>query len=202
MSSELLLVVCAANVCRSPLAELLLRQGLSDMPDIRIESAGVRVKRPARICELVADREADAAWRRAADDHRSRFATRELVQDATLVLAADRAVRSAIVRSTPESRDRVFMLRDAATLAENFFPDEPTRSAGVVSRLAMHLDRNRALRGPRHRGRGSFWGHREADRSSIEDGHGSSSRRHGATLDEVAASAGAITAALVGDRSS
>ena len=34
------LTVCTGNICRSPLAELILAASLSDIPDVRVESAG------------------------------------------------------------------------------------------------------------------------------------------------------------------
>ena len=98
MSAELLLLVCAANVCRSPLAELLLRRELDGLSEVRVESAGVGASGGARICELVAERHADAPWVRAAQEHRSRSLTPELLASAALVLVADREVRSEVVR--------------------------------------------------------------------------------------------------------
>jgi protein-tyrosine phosphatase len=198
MSSELLLMVCSANVCRSPLAELLLRRHLADLPFLRIESAGVRVQGESVICALVGDLYGDDAWRSAALAHRSRLASRDLLRGAALVLAMDRSVRSEVVRTEPAVRDRVFLLRDAANLVEGFSPDEPTRGIGVVSRFAMHLDRNRALRAIGPLVRGMFRKRREVDRSSIEDGLGLSPRRLAGALDDVTGAAEILASALTG----
>lgn len=200
MSSELVLVVCAANVCRSPLAELILRRGLAGRADIRIESAGTRVRAAAEICELVSTSGDEETWRSAASSHRSRAVTPELLNDAALILVADREVRSEVVRSVPEVRDRVFTLRDAALLADGFSPDEPTRRAGIVSRFTMHLDRTRALRGRPTSRRTRCRRRPGVDWSSIEDGHGRSARRHAVAVHEVTAAVSAVVAALAGSQ--
>lgn len=200
MSGELVLVVCAANVCRSPFAELLLRNLLAGLPDVRIESAGTRVLGPSEVCDLVAARGDGEHWRRAALEHRARPVTEELLRQAVLVLVSDLQTRSEVVRTLPEVRDAVYTLRDAAFLADGFDPDEPTRRIGLAPRFAMHLDRTRALRDrPAMRWR-PWRRRRDADWSSIEDGHGRSPRRHTAALDEVAEAVTSIATAMGASR--
>lgn len=204
MDSELLLVVCAANVCRSPLAELLLREALTDRADVRVESAGVHARASMGICELVADRgsaggEGGKAWAAAARSHRSRPITPELLQMASLVLVADRQVSAEVVRASPEVRDRVFMLRDAAQHVEGFSFGHSPRHGGKVSRFAMHLNRQRAVRDRRPGLHLPLLRRRKGDDSSIVDGHNASMRRHLAALDEVASATAGIAAALASD---
>ncbi|HJG51704.1 MAG TPA: hypothetical protein K8U89_06525 [Brachybacterium faecium] len=198
MSAELLLLVCAANVCRSPLAELLLRRELDGLSEVRVESAGVGASDGARICELVAERHADAPWVRAAQEHRSRSLTPELLASAALVLVADREVRSEVVRMSPGVRDRIFTLRDAALLIDSFEIEEPARRVGRVSRMGIHLNRHRAVRGPQPPARRRLWGRREEDPSSIDDGHNSSLRHHHAALEAVSSTTSVVAAGLMG----
>lgn len=117
-SSGRILVVCTANICRSPTAAGLLAAHLSDIP-FRIDSAGVSAYPGARICPasraLATAAEPSAAARFAA--HASQQATRSQVRDADLVLALDRGHRAALVRSAPAARARIFTLREAAALA-------------------------------------------------------------------------------------
>lgn len=200
MNVELVLVLCAANVCRSPLAELILKRELSGRDDIRIVSAGTKVRAPSEICELVAARDGSGAWLAEAQSHRARPVTVDLLRGASLILVADREVRSEVVRSAPEVRDRVFTLREAAFLAEGFEPEEPARRAGIVSRFAMHLDRTRALRGRPARRRSRCRRRREVDWSSIQDGHGRSARRHAIAVDGVEAALSEVATALIGMR--
>lgn len=199
MTAELLLVVCSANVCRSPLAELLLRRGLEGVSDVEVGSAGVAAIDGARMCDLAADQCEDAMWREAAAEHRSRRVTDELLQLAALVLVADREVRSDVVRAMPEIRNRVFTLRDAARIVETAPLERTSHRVGAVSRLAMHLDQHRAVRGARPTSRGLFRSRRARELSSIADGHAAGSRRHRGALDEVAASVGTILAVLAPD---
>lgn len=198
MSTELLLLVCAANICRSPLAELLLRRELSGLPGIRVESAGTRVVGSASICALVRDRGQDEAWALASEEHRPRAVTAEILREASLVLASDRGVRSEVVEVLPEVRDRVFTFLDAAHAAEGFGSDATRRRAGLLVRFAVHLDARRAYRGPELARRSFLRRRREVDRSSIRDGHGLSDRSHERSLREVTGAMEVIASSLVG----
>lgn len=200
MSAELVVVVCAANVCRSPLAELILKRELSGCDEIRVESAGTRVRAPAEICEMVAARGEGEVWRAQVQSHRARMFTEDLLREASLILVADREVRSEVVRSVPEARNRVFTFREAALLAEGFDTEQATHLGGVVARFVMHLDRTRALRGRPTRRRSRCRRRREVDWSSIQDGHGRSARSHTAAADGVEAALADIAAALVSAR--
>lgn len=196
MTSELLLLVCAANVCRSPLAELLLRRDLVSLSDVRIESAGTKVAEAAVICAAVGDRESGAEWLEAGGAHRSRAVTEELLAEAALILVSDREVRSDVVATLPEARDRVFTFLDAARSVEEFSSEPAPRHAGVVTRFATHLDGRRAVRGPEVERRSLFRGRREVDRSSIEDGHGHSARAHERSLRAVSEAMAVIAAGI------
>lgn len=198
MTSELLLLVCAANVCRSPFAELLLRRELSGLPGIHVESAGTRVIEPSRICALVRDRDEGEDWALAGEEHRSRAVAAGLLRGASLVLVADRGVRSEVVEALPEVRDRVFTFLDAAHGAEGFGPESPLRGTGTLVRFAAHLDARRAVRGPELARRSLFQSRREVDRSSIRDGHGHSVRAHERSLREVSEAMTVVASSLCG----
>lgn len=194
------MVVCAANVCRSPLAELILKRELAALPDVRIESAGTRVVGAARICEKVSGREGGEEWVRASRDHRSHPVAGELLREASLILVADRDVRSVVVAALPEARGRVFTFLDAAHSADGFSPDAPTRRAGIVARFAAHLDGRRAVRGPELTRRPLFRSRGDVNRSDIRDGHGHSARAHERALREVDGAMMGIASGLVGSR--
>lgn len=195
MSSESILVVCSANVCRSPLAELLLKQGLSDQ-QIRVESAGTHAQAGAEICPLVAVHQTDPAWGGAAKGCRSRLVTEELLAESDLVLTAARDIRGEVVRLHPEIRDHVFTFREAVLLGAGFAVSG--RRSDRVRAYAEFLDQSRptiVLPLPERR----FWGiGQKQDSLSIVDRHGRRPRMHRAAISEVEQSISMIIQQLNG----
>lgn len=185
MNNELVLVVCAANVCRSPMAELLLRRGLESVPGAWAASAGTLARQDDEICSLVGAWGGDESWRAAAGAHRARRAVPELLEQAALILVSSRDVRADVVLAAPEVRGRTYTLREAAHLGEGFDAASQPRHVGTIARYATHLDRARVVRGAIPDGH-RFWGRgRRADGSDIVDGHGRRPRGHRAALTEV-----------------
>ena len=199
MTEESILVVCAANVCRSPLAELLLQRGLGPSAGITVTSAGVRATAGDTICTEVAHLHGDEAWRESADAHRARAVTAEMIEHASIVLAASRDIRGELVRLAPRSRDWMFTIKEAAHLGEGFSSAAEDR---VVEYVA-HLDRARSravpLAAPDDLGsrlRRVFSGRAPSDPASIADRHGS--RGHRDTIAEVERAVETIVAQLGG----
>ncbi|GAA1487154.1 hypothetical protein [Brachybacterium fresconis] len=198
MSSELILVVCAANVCRSPLAELLLRRGLEGVPGIHAASAGTLAQDGARICPLVTSWHDDEAWGAASTAHRSRRADAELLEQAELILVSSRDVRADVVLAAPEVRGRTYTLREAVHLGEEFDSASQPRHVGTVARYATHLDRARVVRGAVPESHRRWWRPRRADGSDIADGHGQGRWVHRAALTEVLGATTAVVRQLGG----
>lgn len=116
MGNFSILTVCSGNICRSPMAEQLLRAGLAEYPQIRVSSAGTigLVGHPM-------DRQAAAlAAQFGATDTKSHMA-RELfapiVGDAQLVFAMAREHRRAVVEFEPRAARRTFTIREFARIA-------------------------------------------------------------------------------------
>lgn len=185
MSSELILVVCAANVCRSPLGELLLRSELQALGGVRVESAGTRVRGEVPICDEVAAHRSGTDWQAGVRDHCARPVTAQLLASAALVLAADSEVRADVVTLNPVMRKRTFTLREAAHLGAEFAPVHSGRRYGVVSGYALHLDRSRSVIGPVPAGKPQWWRRRTVDPASIVDRHGQPRFAHFKALREV-----------------
>lgn len=116
LTSPLVLFVCTANVCRSPMAELLLRHRVAGMQDAwPVASAGVRAP-VGRPLHPLAD---EALQRRGVPTERAGGAvalTPQLVERAGLVLVAEPAHRSAVVRMLPRAAARTFLLLQFAEL--------------------------------------------------------------------------------------
>lgn len=201
MTDEKILVVCAANVCRSPLAELALRRGLGADSPITVSSAGVRANAGDPICSAVASVHEDEEWQTWAQEHRAQPVTIEQIEQASIVLTASRDIRGELVRMAPRSRDWMFTIKEAAHLGEGF----SSSAADRVVEYVAHLDRGRSRAVPltppggigarlsqRLRGRTAV------DPTSIADRHGS--RGHLETISEVEASVATILAQLGGHR--
>lgn len=108
MSIQSILLVCTGNICRSPLAEGLLRQHL---PNLRVYSAGLAavVGAPATESTLAQAQ----ALGLDISAHRAQQINAFLVQSAQLILTAELAQKQAIERQYPQSRGRVFRICEA-----------------------------------------------------------------------------------------
>ena len=113
------LVVCTANVCRSPTTALLLHQRLratgADIA-VALQTAGTDADPGAGFCPVAADLVGPAAGR-LLDGHASHLLTRADLEEADLVLVMERAHRAAVVALSPGAGLRTFTLREAAALA-------------------------------------------------------------------------------------
>lgn len=104
-----ILVVCIGNICRSPMAEGLLKQAL---PDLRVTSAGL-----GALVGHPADPLAQALMSGAGIDisaHRARQITDAIARDADLILVMDEQQKAQMAKQYPYARGRVFRLAEAA----------------------------------------------------------------------------------------
>ena len=137
------LVVCTGNICRSPLAEQLLRS--------RLSAAGVQAKIVSAGSRAMVDddmtSEASALLSHYGGDpvvHSARQLTPDLVADFDLILTASREHRSEVVSLFPRSSRYTFTLTQFArlvaaepgtTLAE----ERPTKEDASRSAAPAHL---------------------------------------------------------------
>ncbi|GGJ91538.1 hypothetical protein GCM10010123_21680 [Pilimelia anulata] len=108
-----ILVVCRANLCRSPMAERLAAAALG--PRVQVASAGTHARDDQPMHPHAAE-----VLRRAGlldEGFRSRRLDPVLLHGADLVLTASRAERAACVRLVPAAVGRTFTLLQFARLA-------------------------------------------------------------------------------------
>ena len=185
-----ILVVCTANVCRSPLAADVLRTSTTGT---LVTSAGTEAEPGERMCAQSAGRVGHDDAARAT--HRAQLLTADLLAQADLVLALDRTHLAAAARLAPECRPRMFTLRQAAAIAEHVAAalEWGGRPDGAPPLTASAMDHQTWLVAELDAGRGTVNGWPEG-REDIPDDHGAPA--HGASLDDVVATAGELAAAL------
>lgn len=102
-----ILVVCVGNICRSPTAELLLRNALTPST-ISVTSAGLS----ARVGEGM-----EASARQVLEDHghsaegfRARQLTADIVNESDLILVMEKQHVNQVLKIASHARGKVFLL--------------------------------------------------------------------------------------------
>lgn len=131
------LLVCRANVCRSPLAARLLadRLGASGSPFL-VTSAGVAAIPTVEMCPV-----AQAALSNAGvaelGPHVPRMLDPDDLAGADLVLGADTEICHELLRTDPLSRPRTFTFREAAPIAALAHEQSAAGATGVPALRAL-----------------------------------------------------------------
>lgn len=139
-----LLVVCTANLCRSPMAEFLLRAQLNAAGEagVSVSSAGTRAQTGTPM-QSSSQKVLERRGIPVMDSWRTRRLSTAMISQADLVLTAASAHRDAVVSLEPAAARRTFLILELAALAERAGPIDPaTGIAGVLqsaSRARSHL---------------------------------------------------------------
>jgi protein-tyrosine phosphatase len=171
------LVVCTANVCRSPAAARLLGVALG----VPVTSAGSRARPGLPACPAASPGAAHASMRLDA----------EHVRSATLVLGAAREHRAAAVALVPSAQSRSFTLLQAARLAAWLTEQGVTAPPGLApeDRLGWWVEELDAVRGDAPRG--------DAADDDLPDPH-DGGPRHVVVLPQLHAAVRTLTTTLAG----
>jgi len=127
-----ILTVCTGNICRSPMAEILLRHTLEPL-GVHVHSAGTQalvdygMPQPAQ--EMAIALGADAG---IVDAHRARYLIEPMLQQADLILTMSREHRSRAVQMMPRSLRRVFTIREFARLASTLSTEDARAAADAA----------------------------------------------------------------------
>src|SRR5512139_3663322 len=108
-----ILIVCTANICRSPMAEAILKSLVAKRPDAdqwHIESAGTwaRDGAPAALLSQYVVHEMGMD----ISKHRSKRVTRGLLRRFDLILAMERQQKEGLVLQFEPFADRIYMLSE------------------------------------------------------------------------------------------
>ena len=184
-----ILFVCTGNICRSPLAELLLWESINT-PAITTTSAGTQAlvghPMPALQHEL-----ATKLGVQAPEKHRAQQLTLQHVEIADLVLTMERQHRSEVVQLAPRALRRTFTLQELARIAE-VVPDEDLlfdNDENLVDRLKKLIEAaamNRGIAVPFER----------PEDDDVVDPYKRSRQTYLQARDQVAAALGKIVAYL------
>jgi protein-tyrosine phosphatase len=146
-----ILTVCTGNICRSPLAEHLLRQGLLEYSTVDVSSAGTS----ALVGDSMTSQIISIAHEHgvpAPEQHRARDLTVDHLREADLVIALSRAHRSEIAALLPRGSRHTFTLRELARLLIALQPSDLATVAllpigDTAGRFRELIDAAAALRG-------------------------------------------------------
>ncbi len=108
---RLVLFVCGANTCRSPMAEALAREVIAEFRagrDVHVTSAGVSVKSVGS--RMTADAIVALGELGVEVQHRTRPLTAELAREADVIYCMTAAQREAVVLAAPDMADKTFCL--------------------------------------------------------------------------------------------
>ncbi|WP_382310252.1 low molecular weight phosphatase family protein [Herbiconiux sp. UC225_62] len=122
-----ILTVCSGNICRSPMAEQLLRRRLQDYPGIVMSSAGTF----AGPNEAMPEEAAALSVRFGGEPrgHLSRSLTESMVNEADLILAMSRNHRREIAELAPRKVKSTFTIREFARLGATLSDEEVVDAA-------------------------------------------------------------------------
>lgn len=135
-----ILTVCTGNICRSPLAEQLLRRELAEL-DVAVTSAGTG----ALVGHPMDDRAAEYSGELGGDPdgHAARQLTPDIVRESDLILVASRRHRSAVVEMLPRASRFAFTVREFARLLDTVNAEDRAVVAAqpdLASRLEALVD--------------------------------------------------------------
>ncbi|GAA2127003.1 adenylyl-sulfate kinase [Nocardioides bigeumensis] len=128
------LFVCTANICRSPYMELATRRLLGSDTSVVVSSAGTHGFDAAPMSEeLIAGYEEDA------ESFRSRRATRELVEEADVVLTAETTHRAYLLEEAPAAFRKIFTLGQLAQAVQAYADlPGPPHGRELLAELSRH----------------------------------------------------------------
>ncbi len=141
--SESLLVLCAANVCRSPLIEYVLTEpgtGSAAEKQWSVTSRGTEATRIRHLCAQVTDIATRTPFgAEFAEEHRPTLLEPDTLDAYDLIITASRAERGIVARLRPDLRSRTFTLKEAVRLGRQPLTEADLRRGASLAPAADGL---------------------------------------------------------------
>jgi sulfate adenylyltransferase len=130
------LFVCTANICRSPFMELAAREFLQDNSSVQVTSAGTHAH-AGKALDMGLMAQLDDPT--AATNLSSRLLTRDLINEADLVLTAEASHRQVVLDEVPSAFRKVYTLGQFA----DAITKQPLTGRELLANLAqLQVDRS------------------------------------------------------------
>ena len=124
-----IMTICTGNICRSPLAELIIAARLADLGAV-VHSAGVRGLNSARMTPEAAHLAVHlGVTQEASDAHRSRYLTEAMLGPPDLILTMTRDHRRDVAELAPSRLRSTFTVREFARLASTVSDEQLVAAA-------------------------------------------------------------------------
>ncbi len=185
----MILFVCEGNICRSALAEAVMRESITPQLGITTGSAGTRALEGEPADDLTA--QVAAAHGISLAGHKARQLTPELLAGADMVITATRQIRSAAVQTYPPSVKYSFTLRQVARIlgsSESAYDGGGLTGSALVANLARSVNQEKSrLVAP------------QGNDDDITDPRGRSARIHEQVAEQVVEAVEELVRALGGE---
>jgi protein-tyrosine phosphatase len=132
-----ILIVCVGNICRSPMAEVVLRKHLGGGDEVTVESAGLAALVGNPIDPIAERVLADHGL--SAQGHAARQVTEAMISQADLVLAMQRRHVGAIHAIAPQARGKTFLV--GKWEGDDEVPDPYGKTVPVFEDAYRRIDR-------------------------------------------------------------
>lgn len=134
-----IITVCTGNICRSPLAELVLRARLGGL-NAQVTSAGTRAQAGAPVTpETARLAAANGSTLEQIASHTASLLTEPRLRNVDLALAMSREHRRAIVELSPSLTRRTFTVRELSRLVDGLDDSVLLEAASAASDSGSRL---------------------------------------------------------------
>ena len=115
-----ILFVCTGNTCRSPMAEAILKA--KNLPDVEVKSAGIYAVNGS---DASPHARQILTQNHIPHDHKSALLSEKEVNWATVILTMTASHKQAILMNYPETRGKIFTLKEYAGETEDLDVMDP-----------------------------------------------------------------------------